>query len=103
MKKLGIVVFAALVAACGNGRSGASDEPPIERRVSRQQPSKGKAERALEAAGYTEIEITGYPVMQCSDSDSMFFNKGFRAKSPSGQIVEGAVCCGFFKGCTVRL
>jgi hypothetical protein len=56
---------------------------------------------ALKAAGYTDIELTGYSFFACSESDQ--FATGFRAKGPTGVKVEGTVCAGFLKGSTIRL
>ena len=57
--------------------------------------------RVLSGQGYTEIEITGWRPWMKSESDT--FSTGFRAKSPSGHIVTGAVTSGYFKGSTIRL
>ena len=57
--------------------------------------------RALEAQGFTEIELTGYNAFGCSDSDS--FHTGFRAKNATGKVVEGVACCGVLKDCTLRV
>ena len=56
--------------------------------------------RTLRASGFTEITTTGYSPWSCSDSDT--FSTGFRAKNPKGDVVEGVVCCGLLKSCTVR-
>lgn len=37
----------------------------------------------------------------CGEDDT--FSTGFRAKAPNGEIVEGAVKGGIFKGSTVRI
>lgn len=58
------------------------------------------ARKALEGAGYTKIEITGYSYFGCSDSDT--FHTGFEAIGPTGIPVEGVVCSGWFKGATIR-
>ena len=58
------------------------------------------AERVLGQNGYTEIQITGYRPFMGGENDT--YVTGFRAKSPSGQIVTGAVCSGFMKGATIR-
>jgi len=58
------------------------------------------AERVLRQNGYTNIEITGYRYGVGGENDT--YVTGFRAKSPSGQIVTGAVCNGFLKGATIR-
>lgn len=54
----------------------------------------------LEKSGYSEIQTTGYVWMACGDDDGT--HTGFRAKNPAGNVVEGVVCCGYGKGCTVR-
>lgn len=79
MKKL-ILVLALVAAGCTN-------EPG--------------AARALDGAGYTQVEFTGYRVFGCADSDD--FSVGFRARGPSGKPVSGIVCSGFMKGATIRL
>lgn len=58
------------------------------------------ATRALQGAGYTDIQLTGYRVTGCSDSDD--FATGFEAKGPTGVRVTGVVCSGWLKGATVR-
>lgn len=55
---------------------------------------------ALESAGFSDITLTGYNWFGCGQDDS--FATGFRAKNPAGRNVEGVVCCGLMKGCTVR-
>lgn len=60
-----------------------------------------KSKRVLEQQGYTEIEITGYSPFSCSEDD--VFSTGFKAKGPTGIDVEGTVCCGWIKNCTVRI
>jgi hypothetical protein len=56
--------------------------------------------RALENAGYTGITTTGYEPFRCADGDT--YSTGFRATNPAGGRVSGVVCCGVFKGCTIR-
>lgn len=57
--------------------------------------------RVLNAQGYTHVEITGYrPFMGSKDEP---FSTGFRAVSPAGVVVTGAVTTGGFRGHTVRL
>ncbi len=54
----------------------------------------------LEASGFTEVEVLGYDGWACGEDDS--YATRFRAKNPQGKTVEGVVCCGHYKGCTVR-
>lgn len=60
-----------------------------------------RAARVLKEQGYTDIEITGYRWLGCSDDDQ--FHAGFKAKSPAHVPVTGVVCSGFTKGSTIRL
>lgn len=59
------------------------------------------AERTLHQQGFTEIKVTGYGWLSCSEDD--VFRTNFRAKAVNGDTVEGTVCEGLFKGKTVRL
>ena len=59
------------------------------------------ATKALRAAGYTDIVITGHRFFMCGDRDT--FSTGFKAKGPTGVFVTGAVCSGLLKGNTIRL
>ena len=62
--------------------------------------SKNDAERALRAEGFTDIKITGYDFLACSEDD--FYHTGFVAKR-NGRTVRGTVCSGIlFKGATIR-
>ena len=56
--------------------------------------------QTLEKAGYSQIQTTGYAPFECGEGDT--FHTGFRAKNPAGSVVEGTVCCGIAKGCTIR-
>lgn len=62
--------------------------------------SPDKTHLILEREGYTDIEITGYAFFSCSQEDT--FHTGFRATNLAGNRVEGAVCCGVLKNCTIR-
>lgn len=62
---------------------------------------KEGAERVLELNNFTEIRITGYAWLSCSDRDTV--KTGFVARAPNGQITKGAVCSGLlFKNSTIR-
>ena len=63
--------------------------------------SQDDARRALEGAGYTDIQLGGYAWLMC-DSKSDTFATEFTAKGPTGRAISGAVCSGFFKGSTIR-
>lgn len=54
----------------------------------------------LRAYGFTNIQTTGYAFFGCGEEDE--FSTGFRAVNQQGMRVEGVVCCGWFKNCTVR-
>lgn len=60
-----------------------------------------KATTVLTKAGYTDIVIGGYGMLECSDDDT--FKTKFTAKGPTGQQVSGTVCGGMFKGSTIRI
>lgn len=59
-----------------------------------------RSEQTLRDAGFTDVKITGYSPFMCGQDDD--FSTGFIAANPSGKAVEGTVCCGFMKGCTIR-
>lgn len=60
-----------------------------------------EAQRILSANGYTSIEFTGHAWFSCAENDT--YATGFKAKSVTGQPIEGAVCSGlFFKNSTIR-
>lgn len=72
-----------------------------EHRPHHREPSR--QERILIQQGYTNIRMTGTPFFGCSKDDSFFASSNFTATAPTGDDVEGTVCCGLmFKGCTVR-
>jgi len=54
----------------------------------------------LEAQGFTDIEPGSYRYFGCGQSDA--FHTEFTATNSNGQRVEGLVCCGLMKSCTVR-
>jgi len=57
--------------------------------------------RVLHDQGYTDVEITGYALFMCGEDD--YYSTGFRATSPAGVRVEGAVCNALWtKGATIR-
>lgn len=63
--------------------------------------NSGDAHRALEAIGFSEIEITGYSWLACGKDD--FYHTGFTAINQEQMRVYGTVCSGIlFKNSTVR-
>jgi uncharacterized protein YcfL len=63
--------------------------------------SSNDARKALEAQGFTDIEVTGHAWFACSKSDT--YATSFNAKNPQGKRVSGAACSGlFFKNTTIR-
>lgn len=59
------------------------------------------AQKALDDAGFTNIEITGHAWFSCGKDD--FYSTSFKAKNIHGKEVSGAVCSGFlFKNSTIR-
>jgi hypothetical protein len=59
-----------------------------------------KSYRLLEQRGYTNIEITGYKFFACGQDD--LTHTGFKAKNMAGNTIEGTLCCGILKSCTIR-
>ena len=59
------------------------------------------ARQALEAQGYTNVQMGGYDWLSCSKSDP--YHDKFAAKGPTGKQVTGVVCAGLFSGSVVRL
>lgn len=59
----------------------------------------GGAKRAAEAAGLTNVEVTGYRVFGCGDDT---FKTGFKGQLANGKYVSGVVCSGWLKGSTIR-
>lgn len=56
--------------------------------------------QALAEAGFSDIHVGGFAWLQCGKDDT--FATKFSAKGPTGVSVNGAVCCGWLKGCTIR-
>lgn len=61
---------------------------------------KSGAIKTLENQGYTDIQITGYRWFMSGRDD--VYSTGFKARSPNGKDVSGAVTSGIFKGSTIR-
>lgn len=59
------------------------------------------AVRALQGAGYRDVETTGWRWLGCDEKD--YFHTGFRAVGPTGTPVTGVVCASPIKGSTIRL
>ncbi len=55
----------------------------------------------LNKAGFKQPVVTGSNWMTCGEGDKEL-GADFEAINTSGQKVNGTVCCGIFKGCTVR-
>ena len=58
------------------------------------------AMRALESAGYRNIQITGAAHWGCGKED--IYRTKFIAVGPSGVQTSGVVCGGILKGSTIR-
>lgn len=60
------------------------------------------AKRALDDAGFENVEIQGWPGLWdgCGKDDN--FSTKFRALNMKGKSVTGVVCSGWFKGSTIR-
>lgn len=63
--------------------------------------SSKDANRALDSAGYSNVEIHGRDWFACGEGD--FYATKFTAVNPVGKPTQGAVCSGFiFKNATIR-
>lgn len=59
-----------------------------------------EAQSTLRKAGFTDISTGGLDHWSCGKDD--LIGREFTATNSQGLRVEGTVCCGNFKGCTVR-
>lgn len=80
MRRLAVMAMASVALACCT-----SEEP---------------SRKALEAAGFSKIEMKGWSAFGCGEDDA--FRTKFQAVGPAGKPVEGVVCCGWLKSCTIR-
>ena len=62
---------------------------------------KQEATEALEGAGMSNVQTGGAAWFACSEDDKEWGRK-FEATNAQGKRAKGVVCCGIFKGCTVR-
>jgi len=62
--------------------------------------SEDDAARTFEAAGLEKATLTGYGWLECGEDDA--YRSRFTAVNVKGQQVEGAICCGVMKRCTLR-
>ena len=63
--------------------------------------SKEDANRALKSQGFTNIKVTGYNPLACSQDD--FYHTSFTALNTKGEHISGTVCSGLiFKNATIR-
>jgi len=63
--------------------------------------NQNDAVNALQDAGFTNIQLTGYNFFACSKDDT--YSTGFIAINPQGRVVKGTVCSGLiFKNSTIR-
>ena len=58
------------------------------------------SETALHSAGFSEVVVGDHAYFECGRGDVS--SLAFTATNPNGDRVSGTVCCGWFKGCTVR-
>ena len=64
--------------------------------------TKARATRLLMAHGYEDIKLDTVNVFACGKDDVMNRSVHFTALSSGGMRLEGAVCCGWVKDCTIR-
>lgn len=88
-KKMIVALFPLMMLGCGN-------------------VSNETAQRVLADEGYHDIQMTGYSHFGCGEDDA--YKSSFTAKrwvlqgdgSRTERTVEGTLCCGHYKDCTVR-
>lgn len=59
-----------------------------------------RSKTTLEDAAYSDVRMGGYNFFECGRDD--VYATSFTAKNALGKTVRGTVCCGWFKGCTIR-
>ena len=59
------------------------------------------ANRALDANGLKDVNLTGYALWGCDEKDT--YKTGFTATTASDAHIRGVVCASIFKGATVRI
>jgi len=113
MKKLLPILFLTICSissfGCATGGSPRTDPAPSDG------TDETRSRKILESSGFTNIEFHGHAFFSCSDDDSVTTggsprtdpapsdgNTSFTALGPKGNIVSGAVCCGYLKDCTIR-
>lgn len=62
--------------------------------------STGDAQRTLGNLGFSDVKLTGHAWFSCGDDYT--FSSKFEAKNPNGKTVDGVICCGMLKACTVK-
>ena len=63
-------------------------------------PSHEPALKALNGHGFKNANIWSRSFFSCGKDDLYGFS--FSATNPANDTVNGVVCCGMWKGCTVR-
>lgn len=87
-----LLIFTILLSGCEMNTENVSEDTNENNRIV----------GILENLGYTDIELGGMPMFECSEDDSIFASSKFMAMNDDIPV-SGTVCCGlFFKGCTVR-
>lgn len=62
--------------------------------------SEGTARTTLDDEGYTDVAVTGHSFWACGQHELL--GAKFEATNARGKRIEGVVCCGVLKACTVR-
>lgn len=72
-------------------------------------PSDERLRKSMKAEGLEDVQTHGYDFFECGYGD--VWVEGFTAKRPevveagapmTRVTVDGTLCCGIFKGCTIR-
>ena len=58
-----------------------------------------RVRKALDSSGFQNPTLGGANRLACGDGET---SRRFTATNPLGKRVEGTVCCGSTKGCTIR-
>lgn len=61
---------------------------------------ESETRETLENMGFSDVQPSDIAFIGCGHGDK--WGRNFKAKNPAGHYVEGTVCCGVFKSCTVR-
>lgn len=82
-----VAMIVAIMAVAVGGMFGACDD-------------KAASRHALESQGFSMIYVNDHAYFKCGHGDFSALN--FEARNVKGDKVNGVVCCGLTKACTIR-